>query len=54
MMPQTRYKRRKPHTLEKALELERYARRLEHPLYRHNLRAVRIPYREKSNLKMAA
>jgi hypothetical protein len=54
MMQQTRYKRRKPHTLEKALELELYARMLEHPLYRHNSRELRIPCREKSNLKMAA
>ena len=33
MMQKTRYKRRKPHTIEKALELELYARMLEHPLY---------------------
>src|SRR4051812_30333081 len=36
MMPKTRYKRRKPHTIEKALEVELYARMLEHPFYRHN------------------
>jgi hypothetical protein len=53
MMQKTRYKRRKPHTIEKALELELYARMLEHPLSRHNLRKLRIPCRETSNLKMA-
>jgi len=53
-MQKTRYKRRKPHTIDKALELELYARMLEHPLYRHNIRELRIPGREKSNLKMAA
>lgn len=54
MMQKTRYKRRKLHTIEKALELELYARMLEHPLSRHNLRKLRIPCRETSNLKMAA
>jgi transposase len=54
MMQKTRYKRRKPHTIEKALELELYARMLEHPLYRHNFRELRLPCREKSSLKMAA
>src|SRR5215467_10608725 len=33
MMQKTRYKRRKTHTMEKALELELYARMLAHPLY---------------------
>jgi Transposase len=54
MMQKTRYKRRKPHMIEKALELELHARMLEHPLYWHNIRELRIPCREKSNLKMAA
>jgi hypothetical protein len=54
MMQKTRYKRPKPHTIEKALELDLYARMVEHPLYRHNIRELRIPCREKSNLKMAA
>jgi len=54
MMQKTRYKRRKPHTIEKALELELYARMLEHPLYRHNIRELRLLCREKSSLKMAA
>jgi hypothetical protein len=54
MMQKTRYKRRKPHTIEKALALELYARMLEHPLYRHNIRELRSPSRKKSSLKMAA
>lgn len=54
MMQKTRYKRRKPHTIEKALELELYARMLVHPLYRHHIRALRIPCQAKSSLKMAA
>jgi hypothetical protein len=54
LMQKTRYKRRKPHTIEKALELELYARMLEHPLYRHNIRELRIRCRAKSSLKMAA
>jgi transposase-like protein len=54
MMQKTRYKRRKPHTIEKALELELYARMVEHPLYRHNIRELRIPCRENSSLEMAA
>jgi len=54
MMQKTRYKRRKTHTIEKALELELYARMLEHPLYRHNVRELPLLSREKSVLKMAA
>jgi hypothetical protein len=54
MMQKTRYKRRKTHTIEKALELERYARMLEHPFYRHNVRELPLLSREKSVLKMAA
>jgi hypothetical protein len=54
MMQKTRYKRRKTHTIEKALELELYARMLEHPLYRHNVRELPLLSRETSVLKMAA
>ena len=54
MMQKTRYKRRKTHTIEKALELELYARMFGHPLYRHNVRALPRLSREKSVLKMAA
>lgn len=54
MMQKTRSKRRKTHTIEKALELELYARMLAHPLYRHNIRALPMPCPEKSSLKIAA
>jgi transposase-like protein len=54
MMQKTRYKRRKTHTIDKALELELYARMLEHPLYRHNVREFPLLSREKSVPKMAA
>jgi hypothetical protein len=54
MMQKTRYQRRKTHTIENALELERYARMLEHPFYRHNVRELPLLSREKSVLKMAA
>ena len=33
MLQKTRYKRRRPHTLKRALELDLYARMLNHPLY---------------------
>ena len=54
MMQKTRYKRRKVHTLEKALELELYARMLEHPSYPHNVREVPILGQETAFLQMAA
>ena len=54
MMQKTRYKRRKPHTLEKALELELYARMLGHPLYPHNVRRLPTVSQETATLKMAA
>jgi hypothetical protein len=54
MMQKTRYKRRKVHTLEKALELELYARMLEHPSYPHNVRGVPILGQETATLQMAA
>jgi hypothetical protein len=54
MMQKTRYKRRKVHTLEKALELELYARMLEHPSYPHNVRAVPLLDQEPAILQMAA
>jgi hypothetical protein len=54
MMQQTRYKRRQVHTLEKALELELYARMLEHPSYSHNVREVPILGQETALLQMAA
>jgi hypothetical protein len=54
MMQKTRYKRRKVHTLEKALELELSARMLEHPSYPHNVREVPILGQETAILNMAA
>jgi transposase-like protein len=54
MMQKTRYKRRKPHTIEKALELELYARMVEHPLYPDKLRALPVRSQETTILKMAA
>jgi hypothetical protein len=54
MMQKTRYKRRKTHTIEKALELELYARMLEHPLYPHNVRRLPTVPQETATLKMAA
>jgi hypothetical protein len=54
MMQKTRYKRRKAHTLEKALELELYARMLAHPLYQHNGRELPGLFQETAILEMAA
>src|SRR5499426_2095780 len=54
MMQKTRYKRRKAHTLEKALELELYARMSEHPLYQHNVRELPVHFQETAILKMPA
>ena len=54
MMQKTRYKRRKTHTITKALELELYARMLEHPLYPDKIRALPIRSQETTILKMAA
>jgi hypothetical protein len=54
MMQKTRYKRRKTYTIEKALELELYARMLEHPLYPHKISALPLHSQETIILKMAA
>ena len=56
MMQKTRYKRRKKHTIEKALELNLYARMLNHPLYHSqpDVRPIRVPFPDKSIQKMAA
>jgi hypothetical protein len=54
MMQKTRYKRRKPHTIEKALGLELYTRMVEHPLYADKLRALPVRSQETTILKMAA
>jgi hypothetical protein len=54
MLQKTRYKRRKDHTIEKALELDLYARMLRHPLYEHDFREQHIPFQEEPVEKMAA
>jgi hypothetical protein len=54
MMQKTRYKRRKTHTIETALELELYARMLAHPLYSHNVRQLPTVSQKTAILKMAA
>ena len=54
MLQKTRYKRRKVHTIEKALELELYARMVAHPLYAPSLQEVSIPFEEVDEWKMAA
>ncbi len=54
MLQKTRYKRRKDHTIEKALDLDLYARMLRHPLYEHNFRELPIPPQEESIQEMAA
>jgi hypothetical protein len=54
MLQKTRYKRRKDHTIAKALELDLYARMLRHPLYEHKFRERHIPFQEESIQKMAA
>ena len=54
MMQKTRYKRRKTHTIEKALELEIYARMLQHPLYPDNVRASPVHPQQTASLKRAA
>ena len=54
MMQKTRYKRRKAHTLESALELALYARLLEHPLYQRNVRELPVLFQETAILEMAA
>jgi hypothetical protein len=54
MMQKTRYKRRPAHTLEQALELELYARMVEHPLYQHNVRELPVHFQETAILEMAA
>lgn len=54
LMQQTRYKRRKAHTLARALALALSARRLEHPLYQHNVRKLPVLVQEPAILARAA
>ena len=54
MLQKTRYKRRRTHTLEKALELDLYARMLKHPLYRQKIKNRPNALKEPSGMKRAA
>ena len=54
MLQKTRYKRRRTHTLEKALELDLYARMLKHPLYQQKTNDLSGPLEKPSSLKKAA
>ncbi len=54
MMQKTRYKRRKIHTIEKAIELELYARMVAHPLWAPTLREQYRPPESLDQEKVAA
>ena len=54
MIQKTRYKRRKPHTMAKALELELYARMVAHPLSPDQIRVLPVRSQEAAILKKAA
>ncbi len=54
MLQKTRYKRRKVHTIEKAIELDLYARMIAHPLCSPTLRDMHIPPGHPCRQKMAA
>ncbi len=54
MLQKTRYKRRKDHTIEKALELDLYGRMLRHPLCEPDLRERYLPFQEEFTQKRAA
>ena len=54
MLQKTRYKRRRTHTLEKALELDLYDRMLKHPLYQQKTNDLSGPLEKPSSLKKAA
>ncbi|MGQ4808043.1 hypothetical protein NKDENANG_01410 [Candidatus Entotheonellaceae bacterium PAL068K] len=53
MMQKTRYKRRKTHTITKALESDLHARMLKHPLYLNPVRTSPSPPQETDTLKVA-
>lgn len=54
MLQKTRYKRRRTRTLEKALELDLYARMLKHPLYQQKINELSGLLEKPSSLKKAA
>ena len=54
MLQKTRYKRRKKHTIEKALELDLYQRMINHPLYQPKIRLTHSCLSQPSLVKLAA
>lgn len=54
MLQKTRYKRRKQHTIEMALELDLYQRMVLHPLYQPKIISTLTPLKEPLPLKLAA
>ena len=54
MLQKTRYKRRKVHTIEKAIELELYSRMLRHPLYDESFQGRHPPDQAESITEIAA
>ena len=54
MLQKTRYKRRKTHTIEKAIELDLYSRMLRHPLYDERFQERSCPEQEPSTWEIAA
>lgn len=54
MLQKTRYKRRKEHTIKKALELDLYQRMINHPLYQPKTHPTLSPVSEPLSPKLAA
>ena len=54
MLQKSRFKRRKQHTIEKAVELELYARMLRHPLYQQKITPLPMTSMKPARLKIAA
>ncbi len=54
MLQKTRYKRRKAHTIEKAIELDLYSRMIRHPLYDERFQERSCPEQESSIWETAA
>ncbi|MBC8508541.1 MAG: transposase [Chloroflexi bacterium] len=54
MLQKTRYKRRKKHTIQKALELDLYQRMMNHPLYQPKIHPTLTCVSEPSPVKLAA
>ena len=54
MLQKTRYKRRKKHTIEKALELDLYQRMIAHPLFQQEILFTLATFEHPQPLKLAA